>query len=255
MNGDVTIFGDRETVELLRDHPHLLAIADAVRATQSKPTRMARRRLLVAAASLSVCVVAAVLIAFVVVPNARTPHSGAGGHGPDTPHHIAMPPANPVPLSQASSDTLKWFGAPLILPDTSVVKPSDSPAALEQPCVKPPEATTTALCQVNVQFESPAVNIEYLQTSHTWGSRYPDALDQYRREIAQATNPSDYQIVSINGTPALIETGNTGNSIEFRLGPLSISIWAPDNNGVPTIVDATTLQAVAQSMLDQGGNQ
>jgi uncharacterized membrane protein len=34
-----TILDDRETVELLHDHPQLLAIADAVRATQGKPAR------------------------------------------------------------------------------------------------------------------------------------------------------------------------------------------------------------------------
>lgn len=254
MNGGATIFDDRETVELLRDHPQLLAIADAVRATQGKPTSTARRPLLVAAAAVSVCAVAAVLIAFVVLPSARTPHSGAV-QGPGTPHHIALAPANSVPLSQASSDTLKWFGAPLILPDTSVLNSSDVSAALEQSCVKPPEVSTAALCEVNVQFSSPAVGIEYDQTSHTWGAYYPDALDQYQREIAQATSPSRLQIVSISGTPALIETGDTGNSIEFRLGKLSISIWAPDNNGIPTTVDASTLQAFAQSMLNQAGNQ
>jgi hypothetical protein len=51
VNGGATIFDDQETVEFLRDHPHLLAIADAVRATQSNRTRSALRRtpLLVAA--------------------------------------------------------------------------------------------------------------------------------------------------------------------------------------------------------------
>jgi hypothetical protein len=39
VNSGATIFDDRETVEFLRDHPHLLAIADAVRATQSERTR------------------------------------------------------------------------------------------------------------------------------------------------------------------------------------------------------------------------
>jgi hypothetical protein len=39
VNRGATILDDRETVELLRDHPHLLAIADAVRATQGKRNR------------------------------------------------------------------------------------------------------------------------------------------------------------------------------------------------------------------------
>ena len=253
MNSGATIFDDRETVEFLRDHPHLLAIADAVRATQSKQRRSAFRRTPFLVAAVVACATTATLIAFLVVPGARTHHTGANGHGQAPPHRIALPPATPVPLDKAQSDTLNWFGVPLILPDTSVLRPSDSPTALEQWCAKAPEAPTTPLCQVNVQFESPAVGIEYVQTSHTWGSRYPNALDQYRREIAQAANPSDYQIVSISGTPALIETGKTGNSIEFRSGPLSITIWAPDDNGTPTTVDAATLQALAQSMVDQAG--
>src|SRR5262245_48673342 len=71
-----TIFDDRETVEFLRDHPHLLAIADAVRATQTRPTSKARRPLLVAAAAVA-CATAAAVIAFLVVPGARTQHTGA----------------------------------------------------------------------------------------------------------------------------------------------------------------------------------
>jgi hypothetical protein len=38
VSSGATILDDRETVEMLRDHPHLLAIADAVRATQNKRT-------------------------------------------------------------------------------------------------------------------------------------------------------------------------------------------------------------------------
>lgn len=253
MNSGATIFDDRETVEFLRDHPHLLAIADAVRATQSKRTRSALRRTPLLVAAVVACATAATLIAFLVVPGAGTQHIGAQGHGKDTPHHTALPPANPVPLDKAQSDALNWFGAPLTLPDTSVLGPSDSPTALEQWCARAPEAPTTPLCQVNVQFASPAVNIEYVLTSHTWGSRYPDALDQYRAEIAQATDPSEYQIVSVSGTPALIGTGKTGNSIEFRSRTLSITVWAPDNKGTPTTIDAATLQALAQSIVDQAG--
>ena len=43
MNSGATIFDDPETVEFLRDRPHLLAIADAVRATQRERTRSALR--------------------------------------------------------------------------------------------------------------------------------------------------------------------------------------------------------------------
>ena len=250
MNTGATILDDRETVELIGGHPHLLAIADAVRATQVRRTSLAHRRrpLLVAAAGLAACGAAAALTVVLAVPGA-TQHSGAGS-GTLPP----MPPAITVPVDQAQSDTLKAFGVPLILPDTSVLGRSDSsPTVLEQPCRAAPEVPTAPLCWVNVQFASPGVDIRYVQTSHTWGSRYPDAHDQYQREIANATNASDFQILSLSGTPALIETGQTGNSIEFRLGELSITIKAP-NADTPTTIDAARLQALAQSMLDQAGN-
>ena len=247
MNNGATIFDDRETVELLRDHPHLLAIADAVRATQSGRPSLAHRRkpLLVAAAALVACGTAAAVTISFALPSASSPHSPASGTLPP------MPPAIPVPLAQAQSDALTWFGVPLILPDTSVLGHSGSPTILEQPCHKPLEAPTAPLCWVTVQFASPAVDIEYVQTSHTFGSSYPDARDQYQREIANATNPSDFQIVSLGGTPALSESAQTGSTIEFRLGTLSISISAPNINGSPTTVDAATLKGLAQTMLDQ----
>lgn len=256
MNGGATIFDDRETVEFLRDHPHLLAIADAVRATQSEGTgsMLRRKPLLIAAAAVAVCATAAASIAFLAASRASSQHSGTRGHG-RTPHHIALAPANPVPLSKAQSDALSSFGVPLVVPDTSVLKPSDAATALEQWCASATPGAPAPLCQVNVQFASPAVGIEYVPTAHTWGSRYSNALDQYHAEIVQATNPAEYQIVSLGGTPALIGAGKSGNSIEFRSGKLSITIWAPDNNGIPTTVDAATLQTLAQSILDQAGNQ
>ena len=246
MTSGAAIFDDRETVELLRDHPQLLAIADAVRATQTRRTFLAHRRrpLLVAAAALVACGAAALTIAL-AVSGGTAQHSGAEP-GPVPP----MPPEIAVPLDQAQSDMLNRFGVPLILPDTSVLGPGESPTILEQPCVKAPEVPTAPLCWLNVRFPSPAVDIEYLRTSATWGSRYPDARDQYQREIANAANPSDFQIVALGGTLALIETAQTGNTIEFRLGELSITIRAPSADS-PTPVDAADLQALATSMLDK----
>lgn len=258
MNGDATIFDDRETVEFLCDHPHLLAIADAVRATQSKPTSTARRRsLLVAAAAAAVLAAAATLIAALVIPGARPHHTAAGG-GP--PHPITVSgdaPDGPVPLSQALSSASKSFGVPIILPDTPVLKPSDAGAAASEQWLPSPEpGVHEPVSQVTVQFPSPGVSITYAPTALTdQGKAYPSALDQYHAEIAQATDPTAYKIVSLSGTPALVETGKTGNSIEFRVGVLSISIWAPDNNGIPTTVDPATLQALAQSIVDQAQNE
>ena len=64
MNHGATIFDDRETVELLRDHPHLLAIADAIRATQRRQTRTwaTPLRIGLAAAALTVAAIGAFLL-------------------------------------------------------------------------------------------------------------------------------------------------------------------------------------------------
>lgn len=254
MNSGATIFDDRETVELLCDRPHLLAIADAVRATQGKRKGSALRRTPLLVAAVVACATAAVLIAFLVVPGA-SPHHSTKGVGPS--HHpttvAADAPASPVPLSRAMSDASDSFGAPLILPDTPVVRPSDAAStAFEQWCPSATPGADAPLCQVLVEFPSPYVSIAYSPTALTTGaSQYADPLDQFHAEIAQATDPAEYQIVSLTGTPALIKTGKSGNSIEFRNGKVSITMWAPSNNGIPTTVDAASLQALAQSILDQ----
>lgn len=254
MNSGATILDDRETAELLRDHPHLLAIADAVRATQGKRTRSAFRRTPLLVAAVVACATAGALIAFLVVPAASSPHATKGvgpARYPTT--RVADAPASPVRLTRAMTDASNSFGAPLILPDTPVLKPSDAEStAFEQWCPSASPGAPAPLCQILVQFPSPFVSITYTPTAlDSWGSRYPDALDQYRAEVSQAADPSEFQIVSLSGGPALIETGKAGNSIEFRLHTLSITIWAPDDNGIPTTVDAAALQALAQSIVDR----
>jgi hypothetical protein len=259
-----TIFDDRETVEFLRDHPHLLAIADAVHATQREAARsVLRRKPLLVAAAVATCAAVAATVAFLTVPNASSHHTAAGGRPPHHPVKVATsgaPGEAPglVPLSKALSSASKSFGVPIVLPDTPVLKPSDAGAiANEQWLPSPQPGVQEPVSQLMVQFPSVGVSITYAPTALTYqGKTYPNALDQYRAEIAQARNPADYQIVSLsNGTPALIGTTKTGNLLEFRLGKLSISIWAPNNNGVSTTVDAAALRALAQSMVDQAGNQ
>lgn len=197
---------------------------------------------------------AAAVIGVFAVPGTSSHHTAAGG-GP--PHPITVSgdaPGGPIPLSQALSSASKSFGVPIILPDTPVLKPSDAEAAAsEQWLPSPKPGVKEPVSQVTVDFPSPYVSITYAPTTLTdQGKTYANALDQYHAEIAQATDPAEYQIVSLSdGTPALIETGTNGNSIEFRLGKLSITIWAPNNNGVPTTVDAATIQALAQSIVDQ----
>lgn len=269
MNSGATIFDDREAVELLREHPHLLAIADAVRATQSEATRSLLRRKPLLLAAVAACAVVAALIAFLAVSGASSHHTAAGGGSPQHPITVdggapgsgsaVQVPGGPVPLSKAQSDALNSFGVPLILPDTSVLKPSGAETAFEQWCPSTTPGAPAPLCQVNIQFPLQNVGIEYAPTAQTyWGSAYPDALDQYKAEIAQSSNLAD-QIVYLSGTPALLEPGKTGTSIEFRLGKLSISIWSPNAVGEGGVqiqaLDGATVQALAQSIVDQAGSK
>lgn len=91
MNDSATIFDDRETVEFLRDHPHLLAIADAVTATQGQPSTVRRHRwpLLVAAAA-AIALVAG--LSLVLIP--QSSHKPGGGG--DVPEGLRLIPDGPI---------------------------------------------------------------------------------------------------------------------------------------------------------------
>ena len=259
-----TIFDDRETVDILRERPDLLAIADAVSATLRQPARRfaTRRRVVVAAAAVVACA-AAVSVAVLTGalggsnPAGNQANQSVVGSGGGS----AMLAPDPVPVSQALSDGAKSFGVPIILPDTSVLKPSDASDADEQWAPSAYPGGPTHLLQVGVYFYGPPyVSIAYAPTAYQ-SPTYPNALDQYKAEMAQGSQPADgrtppaYKIVYLSdGTPALITTGQGGNDIEFRLGPLSINIWAPSNNGIPTTVDSPALQALAQSISDQASS-
>lgn len=175
-----------------------------------------------------------------------------------------------VPVDQALAEASKSFGVPVVLPDTPLLKPSEAdPNASIQWLPSPQPGVKEPVSQLDVQFSTstPFVTIEYAPTDLTpcgptnapCSTVYPKALDQYNAEIAQTpTHPVDgrtpptFQIVKLtDGTPALIATDSRGNDIQFRVGPLSINIWAPSNDGVPTSVHASDLQAFAQSILDR----
>ena len=113
MRDDPSILGDRETVELLSAQPELLAIADAVKATQRKETRTwrPRPRLLVAAAALAGLAAAGALVlaghsgghttsAAVRYPTPDLLHLPGllGGHGPPV---SARPPIHDCSLGCA----------------------------------------------------------------------------------------------------------------------------------------------------------
>jgi hypothetical protein len=217
------------------------------------------RRKLVLAIVVVVGAGAAVLVGFLALPSSdRGDTRGA--------------PATPLPLLKALNEASQSFGVQVILPDTPLLKASDAdPTAFLQWLPSPEPGVHEPVSQLNVQFSSPLANIGYAPTAYTyWGSTYPNALDQYKAEIAQTPThrvgtPPTYQIVDLSdGTPALVDVGSNGNDIEFRLGPLSITIWAPKpasvgptgaNGGGTPALSATDLQALAQSIVDQSARR
>jgi zona occludens toxin (predicted ATPase) len=108
VNSGATIFDDRETVEFLRDHPHLLAIADAVRATQRRQARpwASPLRVGLAAAVLT----AAAIGAFVLTTNSGT---NSGRTSIDDSGFVA-----PTPVANAAAaDALLTFN--VVLPSNA----------------------------------------------------------------------------------------------------------------------------------------
>lgn len=212
---------------------------------------------------IAVAAAAAALIAFLAVPGTN-PHRSGTTKVPTW----SRVPATPLPIDQALKLASSSFGVPVNLPDTRVFKPSDATTGWAQWLESNKPGEEAPLAQLDVQYRPPTtgtpnVNIEYVPTAYTvcgsedasCSSVYPDALDQYKAEIAQAsTQTGTLEIVYLSdGTPALIATSDdkSQSNIHFRLGPLSIGIGVRSNDGAPTNVGAADLQALAQSIVGQ----
>ncbi len=239
-----------------------------MRATSGRARPMPRRRLVVA---LAVFAGAAGLIGFLAVPrtsprhDVTTPGTGKGVIKEQVAWH--------VPLGEALSEASNEFGVAVVLPDTPLLQPSDADPTAAMMWVPPSESgVPKRLDKVDVGYASPTVTIEFRPTDLTPCGRascdvvYPNALDEWKSWIYPGS--SGRQIVFLNdGTPAILETGRIGNLLAFRLGPLTITIWAPDHvgqtggvgptgangAGSSTTVSATDLEALAQSIVDRSG--
>lgn len=148
-------------------------------------------------------------------------------------------PATPFPEGDAS----KEFGASVVLPNTSLVQPSDAaPTAYEQWCPAPTPGASEPLCQVDVQFPAQAVTISYSR----WPPVASDPLADYQAQLQTSTDPGK-QIVYLSGIPALLlpkDAANNGSSIEFMLGKVTVTVFARNYDGPQT-------QELAQSIVDQ----
>ena len=150
----------------------------------------------------------------------------------------------PVPGKVALADASSVLDAPVVLPDTEAVHPSDAAPTAETECL--PEPSETVPCQVTVEFPSLAkyyvpLTIRYLRPVQA------DPGTLYRNIANQVKGA---KVVSLNGVSALFVPGSNltyPSWIEFAAGGTDVTVQGID--------DETTLEAMAQSILDRSPPQ
>jgi len=160
--------------------------------------------------------------------------SGAASLAPlPTIDHPLAQGATQVPLSDAAST----LGAPVVLPSTSLVKPSDAgpvwTASIHD------SDTGESSGTVAVTFPTQSLIIKY-----TRPVPYSNPLDNYQGFVKDSPGA---QVVYLNGVPALaipqLPDGSNFGSIEFVLGGTMIAVMGHQ--------DESALQAVAQSLMSR----
>jgi hypothetical protein len=149
----------------------------------------------------------------------------------------------PSPVQTRLGDASSVFGAPIVLPDTEAVHPTDAAPTATTEC--PPQPSTTVPCQVTVEFPALAtyyvpLTIRYLRPAQE------DPVATYQN-IAQQVKGA--KIVSVSGVSALFVPGygiSYPSWIEFVAGGTDITVQG--------IYDESALQAMAQSIIDHSGS-
>jgi hypothetical protein len=147
-----------------------------------------------------------------------------------------MPAARQVALADAS----QVLGAPVVLPETDLVQPSDAASTASTACSVSADSATP--CQVTIEFPALTkyyvpLTIRYLRPAST------DPTASYEDVVKQV---SGAKIVSLGGVPALYVPGPAltyPNSIEF--------VGSGIDTTVQGIYDESALQDMAQSVLDR----
>ncbi|HUZ16008.1 MAG TPA: hypothetical protein VMU72_07485 [Gaiellaceae bacterium] len=179
--------------------------------------RVPQHRLVLAAAVVAAATTAALIAAF-AFPSS---HSAIV--------RKAVPPAF-GPLADASSA----LGAPVVLPDTALVRPSDAANTVESVCVPKNDTVEPPWCQVTVSFPSQGLTVEYARPAPS------DALASYKNLLGENDTA---KIVDMNGLPALFVPQAQESWLEFAVGGTEITVRG-------TYGEAA-LQAVAQSIVDR----
>lgn len=148
------------------------------------------------------------------------PSARAGLGSPGSPDSI---PLEDVPIA---------LHAPLVLPDTPVVQPSEAAPVAATDC--PTGAhTSSPACQVTVDFPSQGLTIRYSRPTSA------DPVASYQKVVRENTSA---KIVSVNRVPALLVVGQP-SSIELVAGRTDVTVRGN--------YDAVPLQVIAESILDR----
>jgi hypothetical protein len=223
-----------------RDVMALLADANPVRAegvpqaSLSVDSILTRRRQpssrLVLAAAVLLAAVAAGLIGVFAV----------GGHGAKTGFgRVSGPGAlesnngdwKKIPLSHASSA----LGAPVVLPSTDLVQPSDAASqAWTVDC-------SQSSCEVDLSFPAQALGISY-----THPAPFADPRAQWDADVKSAgAHHAQAELVDLNGTPGdYVDYHGVKRLVEFVADGTWVVVAGKD-------YDEATLQSIAQSIVDR----
>jgi hypothetical protein len=195
--------------------------------------RRRSRRLVLAAAGLTAVIAASLTAVFVL--GAQSKHSGVsmteGLPGPT----VARPlvDGKQVPLDDAKAA----LGPALVLPDTSLVGPSDTGPVW---MFANRDSVTVA-----ATFPTQGMFIDY-----SWPSVYPDPAGGYKA-LVQGNGPN-FHLIELNGVPALAidqnsdDTGQNFGVVAFTVGSTQVQVFGHN--------DQTALASVATSILDQMPN-
>ena len=195
MNHGATILDDRETVDFLRDHPDLLAIADAVRATQGTGARSRpHRKLVLVAAAVAACAAAA--IGFGVSTLFEGPGHQGSGPAPAKPDAIhlgttTLSNANPWG-DQGKLVSLQQFVAGMADRGYNVPIPH-SPLANSDNVGNVWENTATGA--VTIYYPSSGIEMDYGGTGVDYTGVPPDqiqTINDIRAIVRPAGNPESY---------------------------------------------------------------
>jgi hypothetical protein len=225
-----------------RDAMTLLTEANPVRAGDLPPLdasvvdrilagRPRSRRVVALAAAAALAALAAVLIATLTTRGGSSrPSTGPMEASLFTPTVEHPLPGKEVTLADASAE----LGQPIVLPDTSLVRPAD--AGHVWISGGPPNLTAA------VNFPSAGVFVEYTAPPPS-----QDPTGTYQR-IAQE-NPRSFETIDLNGATALTvkqntdDTGHNFGGVVFVLNGLEIRVFGH--------YDAATLLTLAESIVDQ----